>query len=465
MDQLLRLERDVQAIYDQTLHPLAFRVAFHLPVSGKDAASLPTVLFLGNHSSGKSSFINHLLGAELQKTGLAPTDDGFTIVTYGEKEDEYDGQTVVSHPDLAYQRLHRLGPVFLGRLRLKTHPSKLLKVINLIDSPGMIDAAGTTRNRGYDFADAVRSFAEMADLVLFFFDPDKPGTTGESVSIFTETLVGLEHKLLIVMNKVDLFTSIRDFARTYGTLCWNLSKTMKTKDVPHIFNTCLPNLARPGGAGERSTIPLEDFDASREEVIAEIERAPTRRADNLVSDLLVNARCVSMQARVCQALARHFVGLNAKIWAAVAGVVVLAAVLVRLSWTAEHWSTPLGVALAGMGLAAATWWAGRSYVRRRRAQVATPDGIDTWFERAYRRELTLQDRADLRALWHKVRPMTLRAVSVLGPGGLKQGYTLGRQIRALESVVDTVIPKLRRDIAELHRERRAVGGGEKRIEG
>ena len=43
----------------------------------------PCMVFLGNHSSGKSSIINWILGENVQDTGLAPTDDGFTFIVYG----------------------------------------------------------------------------------------------------------------------------------------------------------------------------------------------------------------------------------------------------------------------------------------------------------------------------------------------------------------------------------------------
>lgn len=45
-------------------------------------------------------------------------------------------------------------------------------------------------------------FAERADVILLFFDPDKPGTTGETLSILTKSLAGMDHKLYIVLNKV-----------------------------------------------------------------------------------------------------------------------------------------------------------------------------------------------------------------------------------------------------------------------
>lgn len=68
------------------------------------------------------------------------------------------------------------------------------------------DASGRRRgadtSRGYDFEGVVRWFAERADVILLFFDPDKPGTTGETLSILTNALPGMDHKLYIVLNKV-----------------------------------------------------------------------------------------------------------------------------------------------------------------------------------------------------------------------------------------------------------------------
>merc|ERR1712216_449521 len=95
-------------------------------------------------------------------------------------------------------------------------------------------------DRGYDFARVTRWFAERADVILLFFDPDKPGTTGETLHILTKALVGVDHKLHIVLNKADQFQYIHDFARAYGSLCWNLSKVIPRKDLPRIYTMCTP---------------------------------------------------------------------------------------------------------------------------------------------------------------------------------------------------------------------------------
>lgn len=83
------------------------------------------------------------------------------------------------------------------------------------------------------------------------FKPDKPGTTGETLSILTNSLSGLDHKLHIVLNKADQFQKIHDFARAYGSLCWNLSKVIIRKDLPRIHTMCLPV---PAATGRRSKL-------------------------------------------------------------------------------------------------------------------------------------------------------------------------------------------------------------------
>ena len=44
--------------------------------------------------------------------------------------------------------------------------------------------------------EVVRWWAKRSDLILLLFDPDKPGTTGETLEVLTKSLAGLDHKLL-----------------------------------------------------------------------------------------------------------------------------------------------------------------------------------------------------------------------------------------------------------------------------
>ncbi|RHY34035.1 hypothetical protein DYB38_008115, partial [Aphanomyces astaci] len=224
MRETSRLEREVLLpLNDKLYGPLNRAVEDRLP-------SLPFVFLLGNHSSGKSSFINHVLQREVQTTGVAPTDDGFTIISNGSSDHDQDGPALIGDPDLGFSGLRQFGPNLIQKTNLKIRANiPISNHFMMVDSPGMIDSpasfhATTDQDRGYDFPKVVQWYAERADVILLFFDPDKPGTTGETLSILTNSLVGMDHKLHIVLNKVDQFRKIHDFARAYGSLCWNLSK-------------------------------------------------------------------------------------------------------------------------------------------------------------------------------------------------------------------------------------------------
>jgi hypothetical protein len=55
----------------------------------------------------------------------------------------------------------------------------LVRDFMIVDTPGMIDSPETNdrkvMDRGYDFEGVCRWYAERADVILLFFDPDKPG--------------------------------------------------------------------------------------------------------------------------------------------------------------------------------------------------------------------------------------------------------------------------------------------------
>lgn len=399
----------VLKIYQEAADPVAEAFSFERRATEGEIAAPPTVLFLGNHSSGKSTFINRLLGCELQRTGVAPTDDGFTLISYGEREEDRDGNAIVSNPDLPYESLRSFGPMFLSHLRLKVLPNEFLRNLTLIDSPGMIDAAKQESGRGYDFAGVVQRFASCADLVIVFFDPDKPGTTGETLQVFLESLRGIDHKLRIVMNKVDQFVSLRDFARAYGALCWNLGKVIPRKDLPMIFTTYMP----VNGAPE-PRLPMADFDKAREELIAEIRRAPARRADNMITQLGDYATRLQMHARVCSEARKELLGYALKAWQVLG---ILVALFVAIGAASIQLAAPWWVPAEAFALGAAVGYAGWGLARRaiRKQERTILAGLPVIFERVYMRDLLARDRTvDLHSQWEIVHPRTKKTVETLG---------------------------------------------------
>lgn len=261
----VEVRRRTEALMHDVLIPLNNRLMG--PLDRNEAAPtvpLPFVLLLGNHSSGKSSFINHVLERQVQHAGVAPTDDSFTVIAPGAADADRDGPSFVGDPDLGFSPLRHYGPGLLNHIQLKVRAGLATEGLMIVDSPGMIDSPAATGHnpvplhRGYDFHGVVRWLAEHADVILLFFDPDKPGTTGETLECLTTALAGVNHKLHIILNKVDRFEQVRrppqpagdrvgegfltarrpfrprpwqlhDFARAYGSLCWNLAKVVPRK--------------------------------------------------------------------------------------------------------------------------------------------------------------------------------------------------------------------------------------------
>jgi hypothetical protein len=382
LEECNRLRKVLQPISD----------THHGPLDRNDSSNtlFPFVLLLGNHSSGKSSFINYILNRKVQQTGVAPTDDCFTIICPGEADMDKNGPAFVGDPDLGFSGLKSFGPVLVNHTQLKVRSNIAVKDFMIIDSPGMIDSP-VSRNtadvvvgednevldRGYDFAGVCRWYAERADVILLFFDPDKPGTTGETLSILTKSLKGFDHKLHIILNKADQFRKIHDFARAYGSLCWNLSKVIARKDLPRIHTMCLPTHALPSkspsplpihdDAGEivKSPSPIQsvvsttvaddlaviqtehlssndgdhvrggqtvkiltragstrasffeqgflDLEEARTEVIREAFNAPKRRVDNEISRLFEDVVALEMHCKVVQEIVSRY---NHKLWSA-----------------------------------------------------------------------------------------------------------------------------------------------------
>ena len=57
------------------------------------------VMLIGNHSAGKSSFINWYIGESVQTTGVAIETRGFTFVTSGRKRDTLKGDATFAFYD------------------------------------------------------------------------------------------------------------------------------------------------------------------------------------------------------------------------------------------------------------------------------------------------------------------------------------------------------------------------------
>jgi len=450
--------------------------------------SLPFVFLVGNHSSGKSSFINYVLGRPVQTAGVAPTDDCFTVIAPGPRDVDQDGPALVGDPDIGFEGLRQFGPTLVHHAQLKVREGIRNENFMMIDSPGMIDSpvssggmgagyaggvgnssgsggGGNSMDRGYDFQGVVRWFAERADVVLLFFDPDKPGTTGETLSILLHSLGGMDHKLLIVLNKADQFKKIHDFARAYGSLCWNLSKVIPRKDLPRIFTMCLPvkknetnnddaatnnNL---NGDGATTTEALDqralaDLHQTRDDVLAEVMKAPKRRIDNVITHLHDSVHLLLMHATVAEDVRSRY---SKRLWenrVQEASSLVLGSSMAALGMYLNVPPQFTGgvVAASVLGVGGMRWF-NSSKLKDAEEQLTSVEELSASFQRTHPQEVSDADEY-YASVWARVRDPLRLSLWRVGLGDFP-AVTKG-EVRELQRILDEEIPRLRRLASPSH---------------
>jgi GTP-binding protein EngB required for normal cell division len=130
----------------------------------------------GEFNSGKSSFINALLGERVLPEGVTPTTDRINVLRYGPEVSE------------------NLREAYLLE---RTHPAELLREINVVDTPGT--NAIIRRHE-----ELTRDFVPRSDLVLFVTSADRPFT--ESERGFLEQIREWGKKIVFIINKIDILT-------------------------------------------------------------------------------------------------------------------------------------------------------------------------------------------------------------------------------------------------------------------
>lgn len=290
------LRAELLELVETYLTPVALRYSYSEVPLESNIKWRPLVLVLGNYSSGKSTLINEFLGATIQKTGQAPTDDSFTVITCTDGKEnassetaavleERDGKFLLNDPEYPFETLKKYGQRFAAHFRLKKVDSPFLEHLAIIDTPGMLDSI-TERDRGYNYQEVIGDLAQMADLVLVLFDPHKAGTVRETHTSLRDTLPAktFEDRVLFVLNRIDECASLVDLLQVYGTLCWNLSQMTGRKDIPPIRLTYSRSAkSRHESELGRDTGFLQYLENQRKELKQAVLQAPRYRLDNLAS--------------------------------------------------------------------------------------------------------------------------------------------------------------------------------------
>ncbi|CUS03101.2 conserved protein of unknown function [Candidatus Promineifilum breve] len=184
-----------EALLKQTRHTLG-RLRDALPAGAVEPAGRAALiesirqldeLFLlviaGEFNSGKSAFINALLGRKLQPEGVTPTTDQIYLLRYGEAEHRFPGE---------------------NGIWIQTAPIDLLSKLTVVDTPG-------TNAIVREHEALTSEFIPRSDLVLFVTSADRPFT--ESERAFLEQIRNWGKKIVLVINKIDILSNEADLAQ------------------------------------------------------------------------------------------------------------------------------------------------------------------------------------------------------------------------------------------------------------
>uniref|UniRef100_A0A665TWJ1 Uncharacterized LOC115047801 n=1 Tax=Echeneis naucrates TaxID=173247 RepID=A0A665TWJ1_ECHNA len=127
-----------------------------------------TVLLMGNHSAGKSSFINWYVEEHIQRTGVAIETQGFSFVTSGRKRESLTGNaTLHLYPHFKPLQEFKGVSEYLST-EICTSRQKRFSLVTFVDSPGLVDG---DMKYPFDVDEVILWLGDLCDLILVFFDP------------------------------------------------------------------------------------------------------------------------------------------------------------------------------------------------------------------------------------------------------------------------------------------------------
>lgn len=197
----------------------------------KQLDELFLLVVVGEFNSGKSAFINALLGDNYLEEGVTPTTTRINILRYGETTE----QIVLSENE-----------------HIITLPVEWLSEISIVDTPG-------TNAIIRSHEEITTLFVPQSDIVLFITSADRPFT--ESERQFLERIRDWGKKVVVVVNKIDVLQVDKELEKVNNFVRDNANRLMGIS--PDIFplnsrNTLLAKQGKPELWATSRFEPLEN---------------------------------------------------------------------------------------------------------------------------------------------------------------------------------------------------------------
>ena len=270
--------------------------SFYSPLlTDGDFEGKPNVLLLGQYSTGKTTFIKHLLGQEYPgcNIGPEPTTDRFVVVMHGPEPRTTPGQTLAVQTDKPFTGLTAFGSSFLSKFEASQCDAKLLEEITLVDTPGVLSGEKQRINRGYNFEHVCEWFAARSDVILLLFDPYKLDISDEFKTVIS-CLRGHDDKVRVVLNKADGVSS-QQLLRVYGALMWSLGKVFMTPEVCKVY---VGSFNTEPLKTEHNSLGAELFEKEQSDLKRDLLDVPRRSCDRKVNEFVKRVRACLTHAKI-----------------------------------------------------------------------------------------------------------------------------------------------------------------------
>ncbi|XP_050219621.1 EH domain-containing protein 1 isoform X2 [Mercurialis annua] len=304
----------LKRLYIQKLKPLEVTYRFNDFVSplltNSDFDAKPMVMLLGQYSTGKTTFIKHLLkssypGAHI---GPEPTTDRFVVVMSGPDERSIPGNTVAVQADMPFNGLTTFGTSFLSKFECSQMPHPLLEHITFVDTPGVLSGEKQRTQRSYDFTGVTSWFASKCDLILLLFDPHKLDISDEFKRVIS-SLRGHDDKIRVVLNKADQVDT-QQLMRVYGALMWSLGKVLNTPEVARVYIGSFND--KPINEHVIGPIGKELFEREQEDLLSDLKDIPKKACDRRINEFVKRARAAKIHAYIISHLKKAMPAMMGK---------------------------------------------------------------------------------------------------------------------------------------------------------
>uniref|UniRef100_A0A3P9M7H1 Uncharacterized LOC101160240 n=1 Tax=Oryzias latipes TaxID=8090 RepID=A0A3P9M7H1_ORYLA len=202
-----------------------------------------TVMLIGNHSAGKSSFINWYVEEHIQRTGVAIETQGFSFVTNGRKRESLTGNaTLHLYPHFKTLQDFKGVSEYLST-EICTSRQKKFSLVTFVDSPGLVDG---DMKYPFDVDDVILWLGDLCDLILVFFDPMGQALCKRTLNIVESLNEKHGDRLHFYLSKADEAGGESDRQRVMMQIVQELCKRPGLNkcgfDMPTIY---IPNPNKP----------------------------------------------------------------------------------------------------------------------------------------------------------------------------------------------------------------------------